>query len=155
MLLINFQINFQPKWLGSFIKKAEKCLQSANISNNQVSLLFCSSAYMRWLNFKYRNIDKSTDVLSWEYNNLLPAFQNLLLGDIAICMPKVINQAKFYAWSEENESLRLFVHGLAHLLGYQHETNLLDAKIMLNFELQILKSIGIDLSKHPNIIKNY
>ena len=158
MLLINFQTLKQPIWAKSFFIKACVILREAKLNDNKVSLIFCSSAYMRSLNFKYCKKDKSTDVLSWGYekiNDNQKAHKNLVIGDVAICMPKVIKQAAIYQWDEESEALRLFTHGLAHILGYEHETNFLDAQKMLKFESKILQTVGIDLPKNQHVTKQY
>lgn len=74
---------------------------------------------MRELNSRYRGLDKTTDVLSFPMDTVTP--ENGLLGDIVICMPVAVLQAGEYATSLHEELMRLLVHGLLHLVGYDHE----------------------------------
>ncbi len=77
---------------------------------------------------KYRNVDGPTDVLSFSYNS------SDLLGEIYICPQYVKENAKYFKVSFGEELVRVCVHGILHLLGYDHETNESDAKKM--FEKQ-------------------
>lgn len=131
-------------------------------SNHEVVLSFCKGAEIKKLNSYFRNIDEVTDVLSFNsIGNLsedLAKFDDLTevpedseldatLGDVIICIEKAQMQAQ-----EKNISLReelhiLFIHGLLHLLGYDHETPeeakemfALQEKIITgNFSIQSLK----------------
>lgn len=77
---------------------------------------------------KYRNVEGPTDVLSFSYNS------SDLLGEIYICPQYVKENAKYFKVPFGEELTRVCVHGILHLLGYDHETNELDAKKM--FEKQ-------------------
>ncbi len=80
-----------------------------------VSLVFCSDYIIRSLNAGYRNIDRATDVLSFGFDD--PD----LLGEIYISVERAAVQSRRYGSSLREEILRLFIHGLFHLLGYDHE----------------------------------
>lgn len=82
----------------------------------KVSVVFCTDYDIRRLNAHYRKIDRVTDVLSFTIDD--PD----LLGEIFISLPRAQVQARRYRITCEEELLRLFVHGLFHLLGYDHET---------------------------------
>jgi len=77
---------------------------------------------------KYRNVSGPTDVLSFVYDS------SELLGEIYICPQYVKENAKYFKVRFGEELVRVCVHGMLHLLGYDHETNELDAKKM--FEKQ-------------------
>ncbi len=106
-------------------------------------------------NFKLRNVDKATDVLS------MPAFEKLslpvskkdfsvedfdgskvLLGSILICEEVAKEQAVEYGHSFYREAGFLFCHGLLHLLGYDHTTEE-DEKIMFGIQKNIMNRIGL------------
>jgi probable rRNA maturation factor len=87
------------------------------------SLVFCSDFIIRSLNRRYRKIDRATDVLSFSIGD--PD----LLGEIYISVARAAVQARRFGSPFDEEILRLFIHGLHHLLGYDHE-NRADREIM-------------------------
>ncbi|MDG5815973.1 rRNA maturation RNase YbeY [Chitinispirillales bacterium ANBcel5] len=90
--------------------------EGENVSPKQtVSLILCSDYIIKRLNRDYRKQDKATDVLSFRFNE--PDF----LGEIYISLQRTSLQARRYGLSYEQELLRLFVHGMFHLLGYDHQ----------------------------------
>ncbi|MGL4484446.1 MAG: rRNA maturation RNase YbeY [Anaerovoracaceae bacterium] len=101
----------------------------------ELSLNFVSSDKIKELNFKYMKKDKVTDVLSFpqyaSISEIEEEFEesdeteydindNILLGDIIICLEKAKEQAEEYNQSLEEEIAYLFIHGFLHLLGYDH-----------------------------------
>ncbi len=80
-------------------------------------VIFCSDYMIRKLNATYRDIDRVTDVLSFPFGD--PDF----LGEIYISLQKTRRQAKQFKISYDDEIIRLFVHGMFHLLGYDHGTD--------------------------------
>lgn len=93
---------------------------------------------MRSLNKSYRGKNRTTDVLSFSYldqQRVRPP--QPIEGDIIISLPVAIRQAKAVGHSLENELNRLFVHGLLHLAGYDHEVEK-DERVMRGLEDKIL-----------------
>ena len=80
----------------------------------RTSLVCCSDFIIRRLNREYRNIDKATDVLSFPFDD--PDF----LGEIYISIRRTEVQSRRFGYSFNDEFLRLFVHGMLHLAGYDH-----------------------------------
>ena len=87
----------------------------------EVSIAFVSADEIRVLNRDYRSIDKATDVLSFPVNDEL-AMGLDMLGDVVICMDVAASQAAEYGHSLERELAFLVVHGMLHLMGYDHES---------------------------------
>lgn len=87
-----------------------------DLKNQNVEAIFLSSAEMQRLNFTYRKKRKTTDVLSFEMH------REGLLGLVAIDLKVAARQAKDYQHSLQREAQELFVHGLLHLLGFDHQT---------------------------------
>ena len=86
------------------------------------------------LNQKYRNIDKVTDVISFALNDNLDIKLPInILGDIYISIPQMQRQALEYEHQEKRELSFLVIHGLLHLLGYDHQNKEEETKM---FELQ-------------------
>lgn len=94
------------------------------VDNAIFSIIFVDNDEIQKINKEYRKIDKITDVISFAFednNNIV--YNNLrILGDIYVCIPRMIEQAKEYGHSEKRELSFLVVHGLLHLLGYDHMT---------------------------------
>lgn len=115
----------------------------------EISLLLTDNDDIKELNHKYRAIDKATDVLSFPLVEDWTAFmtqaendETVLLGDIIISGEKAIEQAKEYRHSWERELAFLFVHGLLHLLGYDHLEKK-DEEIMCKMQEEILAELGL------------
>lgn len=91
---------------------------------SEVSLVFVGEKRIRNLNKTYRGIDRVTDVLSFEGENeddfISPEDGVSYLGEIFICLPRAKKQAREKEHSIEKEIDILLVHGLFHLLGYDH-----------------------------------
>jgi probable rRNA maturation factor len=91
----------------------------------EISLSLTDNKEIKSLNHRYRGIDKATDVLSFPQENISRCKRDygdyVLLGDIVISAEKAACQAKDYGHSFEREITFLFVHGLLHLLGYDHD----------------------------------
>ncbi len=99
---------------------------------------------MQFLNNKYRGINKTTDILSFPlYSSIkeLPTNKGYLLGDIVINLHQAQTQSIKYDISLNDEIRRLLVHGVLHLLGFDHEKNRYQAKKMLKKEEDILNAI--------------
>ena len=112
-----------------------RTLKHEKVKNATFSIVFVDNEKIQQLNKNYRNIDRVTDVISFAFeDNAKIVYNNMrFLGEIFICIPRMIEQAKEYGHSEVRELSFLTVHGLLHLLGYDH-MNKDDEKIM--FELQ-------------------
>lgn len=95
--------------------------------NIECSIIFLSSQAMRTLNKKSRRINRVTDVLSFPFHTRRPycADQDgtIRLGDVYISLPTARSQAITNGYSTSREIRGLIVHGILHLLGYDHTTN--------------------------------
>lgn len=90
-------------------------LNNFNKLSSQVSVNFVDGKLIRKLNNQYRGINKITDVLSFATEESQGD-----LGDIFICIPQIKRQARLYGVAFEEELKRMLIHGLLHLLGYDH-----------------------------------
>ena len=91
--------------------------------NQEVSILFTADTDIRKLNQQFRNIDQATDVLSFpqdaDEDLIIPG--EIILGDIAVSLDTAKAQAKEHGLTFEEEIILLLIHGILHLLGYDHE----------------------------------
>jgi probable rRNA maturation factor len=123
----------------------EHTLKDQKIDNAIFSVIFVDEETIKNINRDYRNIDKVTDVISFaiEDNSKIVYNDIRVLGDIYICIPKMISQAEEYGHSEKRELAFLAVHGLLHLLGYDHVNNKEEEKIMFDLQERLLNEICI------------
>lgn len=129
--------------LLNLIKKSIRAvLDEENIEDSvMVSVSFVDSEEIRNLNRDYRNVDRSTDVLSFPIDDEF-MIERRILGDIVINTQRVIEQAKEYGHSEKREFSYLTVHSSLHLLGYDHEEEQ-DKKVMRSKEKLIMDKLDI------------
>lgn len=110
------------KFVAKHALQEGKCVNDANIT-----VIFVGKKRIRGLNRKYRGKDSVTDVLSFLYE-AVP-----LEGDIYICIPCAREQSVKFGHSLKAELSQLIIHGVLHLLGYEHEEEE-DAERMRNIE---------------------
>jgi len=130
-----------------FLKKiAEKTLEQAGIKDNiEISLAIVGDGRMRKINRIYQGKNRITDVLS--FDNKEKKFIEMpdgvkRLGEIMICYPQAKKQARLAGYQLEKELAVLFIHGLLHLLGYDHKDNGKRTEEMRTMEDKILKKIN-------------
>ena len=104
---------------------AEKVGELYGVENGEVSVTLTNNDYIHQLNRKYRQIDRPTDVLSFALNESEePDIENgpdiNVLGDIILSVERAEEQAADYGHSLRREIALLTVHGMLHLLGYDH-----------------------------------
>lgn len=121
-------------------------LDKLNIKNAYFSVIFIDDDKMHEMNKLYRNIDRTTDVLSFaleDNNTYVPEIREL--GDIFVSIPKMQEQAREYNHSEKRELSFLVCHGLLHLLGYDHTKSKEEEKRQFDLQDEILNDLGIIL----------
>ena len=153
---INF-INFKNFCLKNKINKIfSYTVSELNFNGVSVNLKICSSQEIKHLNNKFRNLDRETDVLSFpnlNFENKKISSKDLSaeldletglvsLGDIVICKDVAKRQAKEYGHSYKRELCFLALHGLLHLIGYDHENEKEEQEMMEKAE-QILKKFNV------------
>ena len=117
----------------------------------EISVSIVDDEQIRELNKQYRNIDRSTDVLSfplgvegvYDVNNDTGA---QMLGDIVISIEHAEKQAALYGHSFDREIAFLTVHSMLHLLGYDHEAGGLELVRMREREEAVLTQLGLERS---------
>ena len=130
-----------------------RCCNAVLVNENfegpaEVSVRFVDDDEIHRLNLEYRNIDKSTDVLSFPLGEDGVYDVNYdtgakMLGDIVISVEHAVEQAKAYGHSLQREIGFLTVHSMLHLLGYDHEQGGLEQMRMREKEEEILRQIGL------------
>ncbi len=125
-------------------KYYRKTLNVLKMEDNYVlSLIICGPVTIRKINREYRNIDAVTDVISFallDSDDAVEYEDRVELGDIFINRNRTLSQAEEYGHSVKREFVFLFVHGLLHLLGYDH-MNEEEEKIMFDLQKKIVKDL--------------
>lgn len=93
-------------------------LSFLNAPDTDVSLTFVGDCRMRTLNRQHRGYDKTTDVLSFPTDDIGSGDA----GDIVISVPQIVRQARQLGRPQKEETVRMLVHGVLHLFGYDHGT---------------------------------
>ena len=105
-----------------------------------LSLLLSNNKKIKILNKKFRNKDKHTDVLSFPFNQKKRRSKKLYLGDIIISFDYMNKPRNLTNKAFKEKTIRIFIHGFLHLLGYDH-SKYKDYKKMFNEEQKVFKSI--------------
>jgi len=109
---IVFENETQYKINQEFLNKIAQ-----SISKEEIEFILTSNDEIQEINLTTRNIDKPTDVLSFPYENM----PNTPLGSIVISADFVKEKSELYGHSFDDELSLLFIHGLLHLVGFDHE----------------------------------
>jgi len=91
-----------------------------HLTQREVELIICNNETIRGYNLEFRGKNSPTDVLSFP---IATEVENLPLGSIVISANKIEEGAKEFNHSKEEELALLFIHGLLHLLGFDHEVD--------------------------------
>lgn len=128
---------------------SEKILREAGKPGAILSLLIVGDRFMRQLNRRYRGKDRTTDVLAFPMHKVSPRITrdaslvtSKLLGDIVISLPQAERQAARAGHTIDREIAVLVIHGLLHLLGYDHERSAREARRMVRREAHVLSRLG-------------
>lgn len=132
-------------WLRRIAQRTLDLDQAA--TPQEIGLLLTTDLRIRRLNKQYRRKDKVTDVLSFALAESDADFASSpddpsTLGQVVVSYPRAVRQARDYGHSVEREVAFLFVHGLLHLLGYDHQRRA-DEQRMRERQEAILSSLGI------------
>jgi probable rRNA maturation factor len=123
-----------------FKRIASAILELVGKEKVELSLVLVGNAEMQKLNAKYRHKDYSTDVLSFPAGTIFPV-ETSLLGEVIISVEKAAQQAKERRRTLDEEMITLLIHGIVHLLGYDHERSSKDARVMGRLEKKIHRQL--------------
>ena len=121
-------------------KTARRILELLNQHQAELSIALVKNREIQQLNARYRHKNEPTDVLSFPSGGVLPEGMRLL-GDVVISVEQAEKQAgeRGNTLMEEMESL--LIHGILHLLGYDHERSQKDARVMRGMEKKISRAL--------------
>ncbi|HBB03045.1 MAG: metalloprotein, probable rRNA maturation factor [Candidatus Peregrinibacteria bacterium GW2011_GWF2_38_29] len=124
----------------------DKISHGTGFKDASIGLIFIGDEEMHGMNFSHRNMDKPTDVLSFSYLEKAQFPYELgidefmdSVGEVFISVDTAKRQAKEQKHSFEEEIITLFIHGLLHVFGYDHERSLAEEKLTEKLTLEIKK----------------
>ena len=120
---------------------ANAVLKYEGLAEQEVTIRFTDEAESQSLNHEYREKDKPTNVLSFPFE-APPGIEINLLGDLVICAPVISREAEEQHKDVSNHYAHMTVHGLLHLMGYDHIDDA-EAEEMESKEIDILAHLGI------------
>lgn len=145
----NFEIINETKEIINELDEIKQLLDFAlnylEIDNTIFNIIIVDEEKIQYLNRNYRNKDSVTDVISFalEDDETFIKTDVRILGDIYICLKRAKDQSIEYGHSFLREISFLTIHGLLHLLGYDHMEND-EEKIMFDLQERILSEYGIE-----------
>ncbi|HIP42449.1 MAG TPA: rRNA maturation RNase YbeY [Aquifex aeolicus] len=119
---------------------AQEALSSLGLKGVELSIYITDDSEIQELNKVYRGKDSPTDVLSFPINEIFNGYK--ILGDIVISQDTAERQAKEFGHTLEEEVRRLLVHGIIHLLGYDHEKGGEEEKRFYSLESYVLSRLS-------------
>jgi probable rRNA maturation factor len=138
-----------PVWTEAAEQFVLDVLGKIEITNWDISILFCNDVYIQQLNNTYRHKNKATDVLSFPVCETIneDGEDRYIPGDIVISLETLKRNAFEFDISEDEELRRLLVHGILHLNGMNHAVNALDeaalrAEPMLSLQEKIVRELA-------------
>ena len=120
--------------------KAHRILKLLKENQSELSLALVGNGEIQKLNSQYRHKNEPTDVLSFPQEENLPKGKKLL-GDVVISVEQAEKQAKDGMKTLEMEIEMLLIHGILHLLGYDHEVSQKEARRMKRMETKIQRAL--------------
>ncbi|MFC6168824.1 rRNA maturation RNase YbeY [Acinetobacter terrestris] len=151
-LSLSLQQDFQAPELvlkRAYIKKViETALRYIDVNQDcEIGIACVDHDESHKLNLEYRQKDKPTNVLSFPSDipeEVLPMLDAWPMGDLVICIPVVLQEAIDQSKTPIEHFTHMLVHGVLHLMGYDHETSEADAEEMEALEIKILAKLGFD-----------
>ena len=157
-----YAADVDPAWVVQVVTAALAASRPCTPPAVEVSVTVGNEALLHDLNKRYRGVDRPTDVLAFPLQGDLgvprhsrhprhsresgnpivtPAAADRQLGDVVISYPRVRRQARTYGHTEQHELAYLLIHGVLHLLGYDHDRDE-DFAAMCEQEERILGRLG-------------
>jgi len=126
------------KYISKSVIETIKTVKVNLSENSEISFLLTSDKKIQKLNSKYRNKNLSTNVLSFPMMKKINGV--MLIGDIAISNEKILKESKNFKTNKYSYLSKITVHGVLHLLGFDHQTDK-EFQIMNRYEKNILKKL--------------
>ena len=114
MILFHSETNFRLSSKRQYKQWINQVARQENKKIGDINYLFCDDEYLLKVNQQYLQHHDFTDIITFDYSE-----ENTISGDIMISVERVLENAKKYEVSVDNELLRVMAHGILHLCGYK------------------------------------
>ncbi len=135
-------VDSEVSFVNEVLEHAFENLIDSNELEHEVSVLLTNNNEIRELNKKYRNIDKSTNVLSFSIASANISSELKMIGDIVISKEKILSEAKEQNKTFMSHLAHMVIHGLLHLLDFAHDSEE-DTSAMEKKEIELLSLFNI------------
>ena len=144
--MIFLEMKIRPDFNQNIVEQAAvTTLDMLKISGSDLTIVLTDDEEIRILNRDFLAQDSPTDVLSFPAGEMDPDTGRRYLGDVVVSMPRAADQALVRGHAVENEVQLLVIHGVLHLLGYEHSTKN-DKVQMWQVQTQVLDKRGIKIN---------
>ncbi|HXG53533.1 MAG TPA: rRNA maturation RNase YbeY [candidate division Zixibacteria bacterium] len=123
----------------ALVAVGRRVLELLGRERSELSIALVGNPEIRRLNARYRGQDRPTDVLAFPLEERAPGCE--LLGDVVISVPKAREQARERGRSLAEEMATLLIHGILHLVGYDHERSPREARAMRRLERKLYREL--------------
>jgi rRNA maturation RNase YbeY len=117
MIEFSYECDFRLENEIQFAHWVNRVISSEGVKSNTINYIFCKDQYLLGINQKHLSHNTLTDIITFDYSE-----SQVLSGDIFISIERVKENAKIYGKSFQNELLRVMVHGILHLMGFNDKT---------------------------------
>ncbi|KHD87827.1 MAG: rRNA maturation factor [Bdellovibrio sp. ArHS] len=132
---------FIARWMQDLERELKKRrVLKASHAQKELTLVFLDKGPAKKINYEFRGKDYATDVLSFD------SMEPTSFGELVMCPEVLKKQAREHGLSFQHELGYMLLHGVLHLLGYDHETNEKDAKEMLDLQDAVFERLLKNLS---------
>ncbi len=133
--------------IDQVISQIVTCLEQSNLDwpaySCEASVVFSNDEAVRTLNRDFRNINKTTNVLSFPSSSRMPSLGDIRhIGDVILASETILRESVDLDLPPRHHLIHLIIHGILHLLGYDHESAA-DADTMETLETRLLTGLGI------------
>ena len=126
-------------------RKLERALKDLGFPDKELSIVFTDDRRIAHLNNRYLGRKGATNVLAFPMGDGRSSeFESIMLGDVVISVSTALRESKEHREALEHTIDRLLIHGLLHLLGYDHETSTAEARRMEKEEKRLITLIRED-----------
>ena len=134
----------EAKWKAAEINTVRKVLKATKTQRNGLTIRLSNEKDVKVFNFKWKGINKPTNILSFLNNDQVCSFKNNItyLGDIIISYDTLLKEVKIRKIDFQDHLSHILIHGILHLKGYTHDKEE-DTRIMQNEEKRLLKNLNI------------
>ena len=156
-ILISVQEDLEtPSWFDKTEGFIQLAMEKLGFDGEEVSVMFVDNGYIKVLNKEYRNIDAATDVLSFEADGEYEDEEGKwkTVGDIAISVEMIKENAEYFEITENDELKRLLVHGILHLNGMDHGEEHIEKGVKPVCEMLVIQEKILEQLKDQIIIES-